>query len=174
MSRDVLLRASTRRHRPLGALVDHDQGVVAERGADLDALGAALAVDGVDEEAEGAAVEAATRRAHRRTSPCRAKCVPCRSAALRGLRLVGGEGLDARLRAASGWTVAEDRGVGARADAGHAPDAGSAMNCGMRGARPLKSRVAEVPGGRRSGDAGVRRQLVVGDAAPIRRTIAGR
>ena len=46
----------------LGDLVDHDQRVVAERGAHLDALGAALAVDGVDEDPELAAIVALARR----------------------------------------------------------------------------------------------------------------
>ena len=48
------------------------------------------------------------------------------------------------------------------------PTQASRMNSGMRGARPLKSRVAAVPGGMMlRATPRLARQLGVGDAAPV-------
>ena len=143
---------------------------MAERRADLDALGAALAVDRVDEDAERARLDALAWRARRRTSCVVREVARGRSVAASGrLGLVGGERLDARRRAPAparrcrGW-----------------PLSGQALTQAMQPThlsseelRDARGEAAEVAGRGRAGrddaagQADVRGQLLVGDATAI-------
>jgi hypothetical protein len=153
----------------LGDLVHHEQGVVTEPGADLDALAAALAVARVDEDAEGPAGQAAPRGDL-------AVLLRINEVAGRGRgredRLLRrrGEGRDPALELRGGHDGAQDGGVRAGADAGHAAHALLGDELG-----DARCKVAEVAHGRRArgndaaGQAGVRRQLPVGDPPAVGR-----
>ena len=142
---------------------------MAERRADLHALRAALAVDRVDEDAEaGRCLALACRhlgvlggvrevRTGRSRPP--APAARCR-----------GKGLDADLEVSLGDGDAQDGGVGAGIDAGHAADALLEQELG-----DARREAGEVAHRGRAGrdeaarHAGLGRQLAVGDAAAVGR-----
>ena len=150
-------------------LVDHDQGVVAEGAAHLDALRAALAVDRVHEDPERAPVLATLGR-DVAVLRGRGEVLVGRGRRDGRLRLRGRERLDPRLELGLRHDDPEDRAVGAGADAGHAPDALVEEELG-----DARGEAAEVAGGRgagrddAAGQAGVRGQFDVGDAATVGR-----
>ncbi len=153
----------------LGDLGAHHQGVVAERVADLNAFGASLAVDRVDEDAETCGLQAA---------PGREIGVLGGSAEVAGggrrcqrwVRLPLGKAGDQVVDLRFGERDPQDGAVGAGVDAGHAAHASGCIQLG-----DLRSQVAEVAnrsGPRRNDGArhtGVGGQLRVGGAAQVGR-----
>ena len=147
-------------------LVDHDERVVAERGADLDALAAALAVAGVDEDPE----RAGSWPRFAGTSAYFCVCGEVAASARPPQRpgpAAAGERPRAPASSDSGRATREDRRVGAGVDAGHAADA--LLGDEVRDARREAAEVAGRGGAGRddaAGQAGVGRQLA--SAAPRR------
>ena len=147
MSRRVALERGLASGSVRRALVDHEQRVVARARAHLDALGAALAVDRVDEDPEGRRLEAAPRRHVAVLLVVWTKWDRARRGGDVRLGLAGGERRDRARRAPTRARRCQGSRVSGQAlTQAMQPTQRSAMNCGSRGASRLKSRVAAVPG----------------------------
>ena len=160
-------RACTRRSASAVALLGHHQGVVALGHANVHALGAALAVVRVDEEAEVGALDALLG-GHVAVLGGVDEVLPGRLGGQRRVRLGGGERVDRLRQRGLRLGGGHDGAVRAGADAGHAAHA--LLGHELRDQRREAAEVAVAGRGRgdqAAPDALVGGQLDVRDAASV-------